>query len=321
MHHTKRTIRYIIAGLLILLFVFQSCQHVYASDISDISEQGDISEKEYQVNDMDESKDEARVKKRFWLINGTLAGILTAYGFINWWKNPTTKITFTDENWFASYATNGGADKTGHAFSTYIISRTLSSVYRRIGIRDEDADWQGPVVGLSLMTLVEIGDAFSQYSFSTSDLVCDSAGALLAYLEERYPSFDDLVDFRVEYLPTTAFLRSGEIGIDTDYSGMRHLIVLKLSGIERLKNSPLSYLEFHTGYFTRGYSVYDEGYYDKETRHLYAAVSINLSMILEAAARRSDRYRKPLHITSKFLEYYQPPGLYLDYVKTSCCLI
>jgi|Deesub1362A_J573_1020465.scaffolds.fasta_scaffold00171_9 hypothetical protein len=297
--------RYITSLLLTLLFTLQAYRIGYASGMTGYKDTAGVVHKATD-----------RVNKRFWLINGTLAGILVTYGLINWWKHPSKKITFTDEHWFASYSTNGGADKTGHAFSTYAISRILSHVYRSIGIKDEDADWQGPLVGLSLMTLVEFGDAFSQYNFSVSDLAADSAGALLAYLEERYPALDDLIDFRIEYLPTEGFLRSGEIGFDTDYSGMKHLLVFKFSGINSLKDSVLSYVELHAGYFTRGYSVYDKDYYDRTSRHIYAAVSINLSRIFESASRRSDRYRKPLHLTSRLLEYYQPPGLYLDCVKT-----
>ncbi len=255
------------------------------------------------------------VKKKFWLLNGALAGIIAGYGIINWWKD-FNDISFTDEGWFESFSTNGGADKTGHAFSTYILSRILSVLYRDIGIKDEDAEWQGPLAGWSLMSIVELGDAFSQHGFSTSDLVSNSAGAFLAYLEERYPAFDELVDFRIEYLPSKGFLKSGKIGIDTDYSGMKHLLAFKLSGIKGLRESPLSYLEFHAGYFTRGYSVYDEGYYDSQTRNIYTGISINLSRLLGSASEKSDRYRKTLHIASKILEFYQPPNLYIDYIST-----
>lgn len=255
-------------------------------------------------------------KKKFWLLNGALAGVIISYGAINWWKDTNHSISFTDEGWFASYATNGGADKFGHAFTAYTLSRILNALYREIGIREDEARWQGPVVGLSLMTLVEVGDAFSHHGFSTSDLVADSAGVFLAYLEESYPTIDDLIDFRIEYLPTKGFLRSGKTGFDTDYSGMKHLIVFKLSGIKGLRDSPLSYLEFHAGYFTRGYSVYDEGYYDEQTRNIYTAVSINLSRLLESASNRAENLKKPLHITSRFLEYYQIPGLYIDHVET-----
>jgi len=255
------------------------------------------------------------VTKRFWLLNGTLAGIIILYGSVNWWKDMNHDISFTDEGWFASYATNGGADKLGHAFTTYVLSRILTYLYTDMGIKGEDARLQGPVAGLSLMTLVEVGDAFSHHGFSTSDLVADSAGAILAYLEENYPHIDELIDFRIEYIPTRGFLKSGKTGFDTDYSGMRHLIAFKFSGIKGLKDTPLSLFEVHAGYFTRGYSVYDEDYYDEQTRNIYTAVSINLSGLLESASKRSERFRKPLHITSRLLKYYQLPGVYIDYVK------
>jgi len=241
--------------------------------------------------DSESLKYDRDIRKRFWLLNGTLAGIITGYGIINWWKE-FNGISFTDEGWFSSFATNGGADKTGHAFSTYTLSRILSTLYRKMGIGDKDAEWQGPLVGWSLMTMVEFGDTFSAYGFSTSDFVANSAGALLAYLEEHYPSFDGLIDFRIEYLPSEGFLKSGRLGIDTDYSGMKHLLAFKLSGIKNIRNNPLSYLELHVGYFTRGYSVYDEDFFDRETRNIYAGVSINFSRLFESAADRSEGFKK-----------------------------
>lgn len=306
----------LIIGIIIIILCSHLSLPVNAQDINDFKDIGYVTEQE-EIDYLgpESLKHDSDIRKRFWLLNGTLVGIIAGYGIVNWWSE-FHSISFTDEGWFSSSSTNGGADKTGHAFSTYTLSRILSALYRNIGIKDEDAEWQGPLVGWSLMAMVEFADALSDYGFSTSDLAANSAGALLAYLHERYPAFDELVDFRIEYLPSEGFLRSGKFGVDTDYSGMKHLLAFKLSGVNSIRDNPLSYLEFHLGYFTRGYSVYDRGFYDDRTRNIYTGISINLSRLIESASRKSDRYRKPLHVTSKILQFYQPPGFYIDYVHT-----
>jgi hypothetical protein len=260
-------------------------------------------------------RDVRSTRRKRWLINGTIGGIILGYGFVNWWSKDFEGFEFKDEGWFTRDSSNGGADKTGHANSTYISSRVLSALYRHIGVEKRDADWQGPLAAWSFMFLVEVGDAFSQYGFSPTDLAADTAGAALAFFEERYPRVDGLVDYRLEYIPTDGYLDSGELDFTTDYSGMKHLIVFKPSGIERFRDNLLSYVEVHAGYFTRGYTGYDVGHISERSRSLYAGVSLNFSRLFREAGDKYRKLRGPFHVTSKVLEFYQPPYVSLDAVE------
>lgn len=248
------------------------------------------------------------------LLRGGIVGAIVGYGILNWQKKDRPEFEFLDDGWFEAGSQNAGADKTGHVLSTYIASRIFSAAYRKLDVEDGRADWQGPLSAWSAMVLVEFTDAFQQYGFSIKDIAANSVGALIAFAEERYESLDEKVDFRIEYIPSEAFLRSGETDILSDYSGMRHLAVLKLSGFDGLKPSPLSFVELHAGYFTKG-TAYARGL-EKQTRNLFAGISLNFSMIFEKAGNRSEKFKKPLHATTTFLNYYQLPYVSLDAVKT-----
>lgn len=253
-------------------------------------------------------------QKKILVLRGSVAGLIVGNALLNWVRLNKPDFSFSDDGWFEQSAPNAGADKTGHAFSSYVISRAFSAIYRNFGLQNASADWQGPLSAWGTMFLVEMHDVFQGYGFSYKDIVANSTGAALAFLEERYDAINDLIDYRIEYVPSEGFLKSGETDFLTDYPGMKHLLVLKPSGIKALGSNPLSWLEFHAGFFTKGtaYAVF-AGETEK-SRHLYAGVSLNFSGFFDKAARRSERFKKPLHITSVFLEYYQPPYVSLDAV-------
>lgn len=248
--------------------------------------------------------------RRILFLHGAIAGTIVGYSVVNWQKQDRPAFAFKDDGWFEESSPNGGADKTGHAFSTYVISRVFSALYRRLGVEERRADWQGPLAAFSSMILVELSDAFQTYGFSYKDIVANGAGACLAFLEERHAALDDMVDYRVEYLPSKSFLESGETDILTDYSGMKHLLVFKLSGLQRLRQGPLSYVELHAGYFTTGTSYARPE--EEKSRNLYAGVSLNFSKIL----RRAGGERKLFRGASKLLEFYQLPYVSVDAVKS-----
>ena len=260
-------------------------------------------------NEVAENKDAPsglRTGQKVWILNGSVIGGLGIYGSLVWWRD-FQDIWVSDDGWFGPDADNGGADKTGHGYSTYVFSRVFSDVYRKLGMSHDAAAWQGPLFGFSLMALLEFGDSVNQYGFSPKDIIANGAGSLLAFISEKSETFDSFVDFRVEYYPSRGFRHSGESDIFTDYSGMKHLLVFKLSGFESLDNSPFSYLEFQAGYFTRGFKSYDEGYIDTEKRAFYGGISVNFSRIFRKIGEKSKPVRPFLSGVSTFLEYYQPP--------------
>ncbi len=137
---------------------------------------------------------------------------------------------------------------------------------------------------------MELADATSEtQGFSWEDIVMNTLGALTSVMMERYPALDDKIDCRVEYV-----FNEEVNGIFDDYDNHYYSMVLKLEGFDAIENTFLKYLEFHAGYYTRGYDNEEKD----DERNLYAGVSLNFSRFF-----RENGWKK----TGKTLEYIQPP--------------
>jgi hypothetical protein len=260
------------------------------------------------------SKPGLSTRKKMLLLQGSVAGVLLGTGVIGRIKRDNPDFRFVDDGWFEMDTPLSGADKLGHAYSTYAMSRGYSAIFRKFGLEKSRSEWEGPLSGWSTMFIMEIHDILLGFGFSYKDIIANSSGALLAFFEERYEGFDKLVDYRVEYIPSDGYLRSKEADFLSDYSGMKHLLVFKPAGVDSLNSTPLAYIEFHVGYFTEG-TAYEVDLEEKD-RNLYAGLAINLSEILRRAGDRSEKHRKQYHVASTIFEYYQPPYVSLDAVKS-----
>lgn len=195
-----------------------------------------------------------------------------------------------DEGWFEQDSKYGGADKLGHFWATYAFSDALTALYTHWGYDSRKANTYAALSAWTVQAFMEMADATSEsQGFSWEDMVMNTFGALASVMMERYPSLDDKIDFRVEYV-----FNEDVNGIFDDYSNHYYSMVLKLEGFESIENSFLQYLEFHGGYYTRGYDNDEE---DNE-RSLYAGVSLNFSRFF-----RENDWKK----TGTTLEYLQIP--------------
>ncbi len=223
--------------------------------------------------------------------------IIIAWGFKNWnWGEES--FHFEEEDWFEKDSATGGSDKTGHFYMTYLISRVMASRMEDRGWNLHEASLAGSLSGMLAMTILEVGDGTSAYGFSKEDLLADALGAGLAYLIRANPRVDDFVDVRLEYLPSSGYLKEGDT--TTDYSGMKHLAAFKVSGFESLKHTYWSLLEFQVGYYSRGYRTYDT---IEESQHLYAGVGISLSNLAD---------RSEINVLKNLFEFYQPGHTYVE---------
>ena len=222
---------------------------------------------------------------------------IAVWGFTQWnWG--TEDFHFHDEGWFEKESKTGGSDKTGHFYMTYLLSRVMASRMQDRGFSLKESSLIGSLTGLTAMTLLEIGDGTGPYGFSKEDLIADSVGALFAYYIRAYPKVDEFVDVRFEYWPSGT--SEGRDDFTTDYSSMRHLIALKASGFDDLKESPLGLIELQIGYYSKGYRSYDTV---TESQQVYVGIGISLSDL----ARRSK-----IHVLENIFEFYQPGHTYIQ---------
>ncbi|QOP42685.1 DUF2279 domain-containing protein [Sulfurimonas sediminis] len=223
--------------------------------------------------------------------------MIAAWGY-KYWKWGKKSFHFQTEPWFEKDSKTGGSDKTGHLYMTYLLSRVLASRMQDRGWSLQKSSLFGALSGMLSMTLLEVGDGTSNYGFSKEDLAADALGAGLAYLIRAYPRADDFIDIRLEYLPTSDYLKGGDN--TTDYSGMKHLVAFKMSGFDSLKNSYWSLLEFQVGYYARGYRSFDT---QPQSQHIYAGVGISLANL----AKRTN-----INILKNLFEFYQPGHTYIE---------
>lgn len=215
---------------------------------------------------------------------------ITVWG-IHSWGYGEESLHARSEDWFSENTEYGGADKTGHFYSGYVINHALTSLYHSWGYQKNKAIKYGAWSSFGLLSFLEITDATSSiYSFSYEDFIMNGLGSYTGYLLNRSPDLASKIDIRIEYQP------SDDNGIDiiTDYEHSKYLLALKMSGFSSIRHSLLQYLELHAGYYTRGYL---DNTVEKE-RNLFIGVGVNLARLFE---------KKSYHRTSTFLRYYQIP--------------
>lgn len=216
------------------------------------------------------------------------AGLVTVWGVINWdyfTKSPNT----TSEGWFGNDTESGGADKIGHAYTTYAFSHALAYLYDYWGFEKKNAALYGTLSSYAIMTYMELGDGFSDFGTSYEDLIANTVGAVLGYVLYSNDDLASKIDFRWEYN-----FEFSDLDVTTDYENSKYLLALKLNGFEAAKDSWWRHLEFHLGYYTRNF---DSVGGDKE-RNLYVGIGFNLTDLL---------YRNSWKKTGTVLRYIQLP--------------
>jgi len=239
---------------------------------------------------------------------GGIAATVGIYGATSWWEDGFSGSFHTvNEGWFGQDTYEGGADKAGHAYGTYVMTRLLTRTFEAVGNDPGRALRLGTWTSLGVMTGVEVIDGFSKkYSFSLEDVVMNAAGAAFAVLSEVVPSVDALLDFRLLYQRPDNAQQAGTTQPLSDYSGQTFLLVLKVDGIPRVREVPVvRYLEFEVGYNARGYEPNDS---TAPERRICFGVGINLSRLLSDTVFRGDlKGGKIQRGTDTVLEYLEVP--------------
>lgn len=241
------------------------------------------------------------VKATKWESGAVVAGV-TALGLTSWNWGSSKSFRFNPEGWFGEDTGSGGADKLGHAFTSYAMTNVLADRLVRQGRSPERAALSAAITTQAVMLYVEAFDGLSDdHGFAREDVVMNLLGTGLAYARTVNPNVRDLVDFRMEYQP------SGYKGFRpfSDYSGQKFLFALKLGGFNALKETPFRFLELQTGYYTRGFSKAerDDGF--DRSRHSFVGVGLNLTELL--FGRRATQEPELKNAGRLFFEHIQIP--------------
>ena len=223
------------------------------------------------------------------------ATAITTWGILNWdyFQNKPQKKS---EGWFSNTTKDGGHDKLGHLYFSYVLSSALAGFYDYKGYSTRQSALLGSLSSFGMTTFMEIGDSFSDYGFSYEDFLMNLLGSLTGYLFYSYPDIAQKMDLRVEYRPNF-----DKTDFFTDYENQRFLLALKFDGFEFAQKNHLKYLELHLGYYTKGFP-------DKKDRerNIYLGVGINISRLFKQASMPK---------TSKAFNYIQLPYTYIKTEK------
>ncbi|WP_176371582.1 DUF2279 domain-containing protein [Desulfosediminicola flagellatus] len=235
--------------------------------------------------------------------SGAIFGGVTVLGLTSWDWGSSNSFRINSEGWFDSDTGSGGADKLGHAFTSYAITNLLADRLIRKGRTPYRAGLNAAITSQIVMLYVEAFDGFSNdHGFSKEDVVMNMLGTGLAYARTVYPTVHDFIDFRLEYEP------SGYKGFKpfSDYAGQKYLFAFKLSGFKRLQETPLRYLEFQTGYYSRGFSDAEKMDGIDRTQHAFVGVGLNFNELLFG---RRDNFESEWKNGGRlFFEHFQIPN-------------
>jgi len=94
-------------------------------------------------------------------------------------------------------------DKLGHAFSAYSLGVLGKEAGDWAGMSNKESRLNGLLLGTCFQTMIEVFDGFStQWGASVSDIVANSGGSLLFYLQDKYRN-EQLIRLKYNYLPSS----------------------------------------------------------------------------------------------------------------------
>ncbi len=205
-------------------------------------------------------------------------------GEFKWGGDGNWKIWSDSEGWFGSKRYAGGADKLGHAWATYIFGRGGTELLSQWGgVSRLKSTLIGAALAEALFFGVEVKDGF-YYEFSYGDFAFNTLGAALSIAMSLSPRLDELFDYRVQYLPSQAYvdqLAGGNLNIAEDYTGETYLVALHLGGIHTLRDMKYGtwsrFVDLAVGFGTDGYKPEQPLGFPKyrESQHSYIGISVN----------------------------------------------
>jgi hypothetical protein len=233
-----------------------------------------------------------------------LTAVGIAVGATQWgWGK--TNFHVTQEGWLGKNTEFGGIDKLGHAYSAHMMSDYITWRLRSAGYNGYESSVTAAILSGIAFAGVELGDGFSHYGASPEDWIASASGIAFSFLRNNVPGLHNKVDFRMQYVPT---MHSGGFVGAGDYDGKKFLLAWKLGGFDTFKDTPLRYMEIHTGYYTRGYT--GTGHTGNETRTAYVGVGLNLTELL--FSQPGVRDTEAGSAIRAFNKYFQLPYTYVS---------
>ncbi len=211
-------------------------------------------------------------------------GAFSTYAYFAWFRGKENRGMGVTFDGFGVDGYAGGADKLGHAWTGYLLSRATTGFLTTAGWPRLESSIVAASISQVFFTLSEFEDALI-YQFEISDVIANVAGAAFAVLMVNVPAVDRLLDFRLEYFPSRDYRRTvredGNIDFFQDYSGQSYQLAVHLDAIPRMPRV-LQFADVVVGFESRHYSPMRADPLVAPTQRLYLGVSLNLQHVLGA---------------------------------------
>jgi hypothetical protein len=181
-----------------------------------------------------------------------------------WWtrENASSRFLWRDEGTFGLDSYAGGADKVGHFYANYVMTRAYSDVLAWGGFGRAAALVSATLLTTGFFTAIELKDAYQRsYGFSAGDVVANLTGQGAAFAMLLVPGLDDAISFRLMYFPSRDFRRelgaTGRPNFAEDYSGQTYLLAFHLAALHVSRPGEslgsLRYFDVSLGFSTHGF--------------------------------------------------------------------
>jgi hypothetical protein len=223
----------------------------------------------------------------------TIGGIHLAYAtwsYFAWYRGADVDDFHLEHTkWFDDKEYSGSADKLGHAWSNYTLTRGTTAVLVAGGWNRFHSSLVAAGLTEVAFTLTELEDGFV-FGFDWKDMVSNVSGAALGVLMENVPEVDRLLDFRVAYFPSRDFRRAvrkmNSVDVGQDYSGQTYLLALHLGALPHALDTRWTswsrFVDLSFGFETRNYSPAPMPRVDPREQTVFLGVSLNMQGVLRA---------------------------------------
>lgn len=258
------------------------------------------------------------------LAAGSIALVHAAYAtwsYLAWYRDADTADFHLERGpWFAVDSYAGGADKVGHLWANYALTRATTAALVAGGWSRRPSSFVAAGLTEVAFLLTELQDGFV-WGFDPKDMIANGLGAGLAVVMDNVPALDRLFDLRLQYAPSRdyrrAFARTGTVDIGQDYTGQSYLLALHLGALPGLAardwGTWARFVDVAVGFEARHYVYAPEVRTVAPKQTLYAGLAINMQGVLSALFRDSTGRR----IGRGIFEVYSLPYTTFRYAEAS----
>ena len=182
--------------------------------------------------DGEEHKPSKRAK---WIAAGSIAafhGTYLVWQHFAWYRKGSEDFHIETGPGLTVDSYAGGADKFGHFWGNYALTRGTTAVLVAGGWpRLPSSAVSFGLTELAFL-LIEIQDGMAPYGFDPKDMAANLLGGAFGVLMTNVPAVDRLLDFRLEYWPSKRYRsnvwKTGDLDGAQDYTGQSYILALHL---------------------------------------------------------------------------------------------